>query len=106
MEIRKLKDYTKGWFVGPFEPSLYSTEAVEVAVKDYKEGDKEVAHHHKKATEITVVIEGSVRMNEVKLTVGDIAVVRPGEVVEFEALTDSKNVVVKLPAVLGDKYTI
>ena len=30
---------------------------VEVAVKRYEKGDKEGAHHHRKATEITVVVE-------------------------------------------------
>jgi hypothetical protein len=35
---------------------------------------------------------------------GDIVVVEPGEVVDFVAITDAVNVVVKVPGALGDKY--
>ena len=104
MEVRKLKDMVRGWFVGNFEPSCFSTEAVEVAVKNYKAGDKEAAHYHKIATEITEILSGKVRMNETELIAGDIAIVYPGENVEFEALEDSSNVVVKIPGALNDKY--
>ena len=104
MEVRKLKDMVRGWFVGNFEPSCFSTEVVEVAVKNYKAGDKEAAHYHKIATEITEILSGKVRMNETELIAGDIAIVYPGEIVEFEALEDSSNVVVKIPGALNDKY--
>lgn len=104
MEVRKLKDMVRGWFVGNFEPSCFSTETVEVAVKNYKAGDKEAAHYHKIATEITEILSGKVRMNETELVAGDIAIVYPGEIVEFEALEDSSNVVVKIPGALNDKY--
>lgn len=97
---------TRGWFVGNFSPTAFSTENAEVAVKSYKAGDKEAAHYHKIATEITVITSGRVRMNKREFAVGDIVVVRPGEVVEFEALENSSNVVVKIPAVLCDKYVI
>ena len=39
MKIYKLKDMTRGWFVGKFIPTAFSTELCEVAVKKYKEGD-------------------------------------------------------------------
>lgn len=41
MLCKKLDDMTRGWFVGNFEPSLYITNDVEVAVKQYKAGDFE-----------------------------------------------------------------
>lgn len=62
MRIANLKDMAKGWFVGNFSPTVYSTENAEVAVKTYKAGDKEQAHYHKIATEITVVQSGEVIM--------------------------------------------
>ena len=49
----------KGWFVGNFEPSLYKTNEVEVAVKRYTVGDKEDAHFHKIATEFTLILNGT-----------------------------------------------
>lgn len=104
MKIHKLDNFTKGWFVGNFSPTLKETKDFEVAVKYYKKGDKEESHHHKIAEEITLVVYGKCRMNDQILEKGDMAVVAPGESAEFEALEDSSNVVVKIPSVKGDKY--
>ncbi len=97
---------TKGWFVGNFEPTLYKTNDVEVAVKEYKAGDFEGKHFHKIATEITVVISGVVLMNGIEYKAGDIIIIEPNEVADFKALTNSKNVVVKLPGANNDKYIV
>ena len=40
MHNAKLQGMVKGWFVGGFEPTLFKTNDVEVAVKEYKKGDK------------------------------------------------------------------
>jgi len=104
MKVFKIKDMTKGWFVGDFEPNAFSTKDCEVAYKEYKKGDKEEKHLHKIATEITLIIKGRVLMNETEYSEGDIILMEPGEATDFEALTDSSNVVVKVPSVRGDKY--
>lgn len=106
MKTARLAEMRKGWFVGNFEPSLYKTNDVEVAVKRYRAGDHEAAHYHKIATELTVVISGTVRMNGVGYTEGDIIVMEPGEITDFEALTDAENVVVKIPGANNDKYIV
>ena len=106
MKTARLDDMVKGWFVGNFEPTLYRTNDVEVAVKRYKPGDYDAAHFHKIATEITVVVSGRVRMNSVEYGAGDIIVMEPGDVTDFEALTDVVNVVVKLPGANNDKYVV
>lgn len=106
MRTGKLDAMTKGWFVGNFEPTLYKTDAVEVAVKQYKAGDHESEHYHKIATELTVIVSGSVRMNGREYTQGDVIVMDPGDVTDFEALTDAVNVVVKLPGASKDKYEV
>lgn len=104
MNSYREEDLIKGWFVGNFDPTCLSTDEVEVALKRYKKGDKEPRHHHRIATEVTFVAEGRVSMNGSVYGKGDIIVVSPGESVEFAALEDSVNVVVKLPCVKGDKY--
>mgnify|MGYP003436937234 FL=1 len=106
MKHAKLNEMTKGWFVGAFNPSAHSTDACEVAVKSYKAGEKESAHYHKIATEITLIVSGKVRMAGREWAEGDIVVLEPGEVTDFEALTDAINVVVKTPAALNDKYLV
>lgn len=104
MKVHSLSEMTRGWFIGPFEPSLLKTEAFECAVKSYLAGQKESAHVHRRATEFTVIVHGRVRMNGNVYEEGAIVEVLPGESTDFEALTDVISFVVKVPAVPGDKY--
>ena len=104
MKTAKLADMTKGWFVGDFLPTLYKTKDVEVAVKVYKAGDYEKTHYHKVATEITVIVSGTVKMNDIRYSEGDIIVTEPGESTDFLAVTDAINTVVKIPGETNDKY--
>ena len=104
MKQDRLDQMVKGWFIGAFQPTAFSTDACEVAVKYYKAGDCEDAHYHKVATEITLILSGSVRMSGKDWHAGDIIVLEPGEVTDFLALTDAVNVVVKTPGASDDKY--
>lgn len=104
MEIFRLDDMVKGWFVGDFSPAALRTAAAEVAVKSYKAGDREDRHLHKIAVEVTVVLNGTVEMCDRRLGPGDIIKLSPGEATAFSAVTDVTTVVVKLPSVTGDKY--
>ena len=104
MRSEKLSDMVGGWFVGAFAPTALDTASCEVAVKSYKAGTKEALHHHRVATEVTLVLSGHVRMAGREWYAGDIIVLEPGEATEFEAITDAINVVVKTPGALDDKY--
>lgn len=106
MIYKCLGEMMKGWFVGDFSPTAYKTDACEVGVKQYSAGEYEASHYHKIATEITVVLEGQVRMMGKIWNAGDIIVLEPGEVTDFEALTDAVNVVVKVPGALNDKFVV
>lgn len=107
MKIAKLTDMTKGWFIGNFEPSLFKTNDVEVAVKTYNQGDYEESHYHKIATEYTCIISGRVQMNGVEYKAGDIIVMEPGEATDFKCLENgTTNVVVKIPGASNDKYLV
>lgn len=100
----KLSDMVGGWFVGDFYPNILASKDFEVAVKIYKEGDKENWHVHKIGTEITVILDGKVKMSDKIYKDGDIILLEPGNGTSFEALSDVKTVVVKTPSVIGDKY--
>lgn len=106
MNAAKLGDMVKGWFVGGFKPTAFSTEACEVGVKAYKAGDGEAAHYHKIATEITLVLSGTVSMRGQTWSEGDIIVLEPGDITAFEAISDATTVVVKVPGALDDKYVV
>ncbi|MEY4616729.1 MAG: hypothetical protein RJB66_1689 [Pseudomonadota bacterium] len=104
MKNFNLNAMVKGWFIGNFTPAVVRDDRFEVAVKYYQAGDKESAHHHKVAYEITCVAEGKVRMNGKVFVGGDIIYLEPNEVSDFEVLEKTITVVVKAPSVAGDKY--
>lgn len=104
MHVTSLNDMVGGWFVGDFEPSALRSHAAEVAVKNFRAGDREAAHFHKVATELTAIVSGEAELAGRRLVAGDIAVLEPGEVADFRAVTDVVLVAVKLPAVRDDKY--
>jgi len=104
MKVDHLDRMVRGWFVGDFEPTLYPTREVEIAVKHYKSGDHEKLHHHAIATELTVIVAGSARMGGRKIGCGMIVVLEPGEASDFTALTDVTAVAVKVPGAQNDKY--
>lgn len=104
MKKYELNDMVKGWFVGSFSPAAFSTNACEVAVKRYQAGEYEARHHHKVATEITLILEGRVCMNEIEYLAGDIVVIDPLTSTDFRVLEAAITVVVKVPGASNDKY--
>jgi mannose-6-phosphate isomerase-like protein (cupin superfamily) len=104
LERHRLEDFKRGWFVGSFNPTLIPSDAVEVAVKHYKAGEHEESHHHKIATELTLIVSGRVRMSGEEIGPDEIVKIPPGRSTDFTALTDVTTVVVKMPCVSGDKY--
>ncbi len=103
MKLAKLSEFTNGWFLGNFNPSLFKNEDFEVCVKNFKKGDVEAAHFQRVATEVTVVLSGSVRMGDHILQVDDILTIYKDEVCDFEALSDCKVLGIKFPSLPDDK---
>ena len=106
MHSATLTEMVNGWFVGEFSPAAFKTGNCEVAIKHYRKGEREKAHYHKIATEITLILKGRVSMVGQVWETNDIVVLNPCEISSFEALTDTITVVVKVPGALGDKYLV
>ncbi len=106
MRFDRLDRMTGGWFAGDFTPVAFATTDFEIAIKRYRAGDREPWHEHRIATEITVVVEGSVRIAGRTLGPGEIVVLEPGEAADFVALADSVTVCVKSPSAPGDKHVL
>lgn len=104
MKKYSLDNMIGGWFVGNFSPTCYQTKDCEVACKHYKKGDTAQTHVHKIATELTLIANGSVKINGFIYNTGDIIVLEPNEMANFKALEDTITVVVKVPSVSRDKY--
>lgn len=106
METFKLSNMTKGWFVGNFCPSSFKTELFEVAVVSHPKDSKWDVHYHKKATEITLILEGKMKMHDKEFVKGDIFILHPYEIANPCFLEDTKVVVIKTPSVPADKYIV
>ena len=106
MKTYQLKNFTRGWVAGDFEPGVIRTKNFEFAVQYFKAGEKPAKHVHKIAGEISVVVFGEFIMNGRRLTAGDVIYLEPGEPAEFECLKDGATAVVKTPSVIGDKYLV
>lgn len=103
MKITTLSAFTGGWFLGDFEPSLHRQGNFEVCIKRYDQGVREPAHSQIRATEWTAIISGTCRIGQHLLGPDDILEIGPGEIADFEALTDVVLVAVKSPSVPDDK---
>jgi hypothetical protein len=103
MKVVNLAEFTGGWVVGNFDPSLFKNQHVEVAVKHYLKGEIEPEHYQRTATEYTILVSGSCRLGGAILLDGQIAVIEPLEPASFEALTDCSLVAIKSPSIPEDK---
>jgi hypothetical protein len=103
MKILSIKDFSNGWIIGDFEPSLHRTQDFEVALKSFRKLEKEPNHFQRIATEASLVVSGHIRMGAHHLKSGDILVVEPGEPCDFEALEDSTVIAIKWPSLPDDK---
>lgn len=104
MQHFELKNFTKGWFIGDFTPTLLNTKDFEVSIKHYRAWDFESAHYHAIAQEFTIATSGVFKMNGREFRKDDIILLDPGEIGEFECIEDGTTVVVKTPSVKNDKY--
>lgn len=104
MEKFRLDNFTRGWLVGDFEPSIIKTEQFEFGVKKYKAGDEEDKHYHRVAKELSVAISGKFEMNGEILEEGDAVLLNPGEEAKFKCLESGYNAVIKVPSVKNDKF--
>jgi quercetin dioxygenase-like cupin family protein len=106
MIISKLENYTRGWFIGDFFPSILRTKDFEVGILKHKKGEKWAAHYHSIATEYNVLLEGSMYVCNVELKAGDVFIIEPNEVADPVFHEDCTIVCVKIPSAIGDKHLV
>ncbi len=96
---------TRGWMVGQFEPHVYQKD-YELGFKYYQQGDYEQSHCHLKSEEVTIILLGSVKMNDNIYQEGDIVVQEQGEYTDFECLSERAITAVYRPdgSFPQDKY--
>jgi hypothetical protein len=106
MKITKFSDYKGGWFVGDFEPTAFRTKDFEVCYKHHKKSELWETHYHKVGTEINLLIEGKMIIQNTYLEAGDVFIIYPYEVADPVFLTDCTVLIVKTPSNVDDKFII
>ncbi len=106
MEIYKIEDFTRGWFIGNFTPSVLNSELFEIGLLSHKKGERWPIHFHKIATEYNLLISGMMTIQGKNIIPGDIFILRPGEIADPDFLEDCKIVVIKVPSIPSDKFEI
>lgn len=106
IEKHHINDFTGGWFIGDFEPSLLKTKDFEVSIKLHPKGEVWDKHFHKVATEYNYVVSGKVEIDGETYQPGDIFIIYPDFVVDPNFIEDCTIVCVKAPSAKGDKYVV
>ena len=101
-----IEDMIGGWFIGNFTPSVIRTKDFEVSYKFHPKGEDWAKHYHKVATEVTFLIRGRLKINDIIYFAGDIWIQEPNEIADPEFLEDCELIAVKIPSVMGDKYEV
>ena len=103
MQTLFLKSFKDGWVVGDFVPSIVTTNEIELAIKTFSTGDVESQHYQMTVTEASIVVSGRVRIGNQTLSPGEILIVEPREIADFECLEDAVVVAIKWPSLPSDK---
>lgn len=103
MKIFKLDDMKAGWFVGNFSPTAYQTELFEVCYRIHPKDERWDIHYHTQVTEVNLLINGHMKLQNKILMTGDIFVLDPYEIADPEFITDCSIICIKYPGIVGDK---
>lgn len=106
MEVSRIEDYFRGWFIGDFEPSLLRTKDFEVGVLTHRKDEVWPAHYHKESIEYNVLISGKMIIRGKELNSGDVFAFQKGEIADPIFLEDCTLVVVKVPSIPSDKFEV
>lgn len=106
MDIFKLIDMKKGWFIGDFEPTTFKTDNFEVSYRIHPKGEKWDTHFHKIGTEINLLIRGKMKICDKILNSGDIFIIHPFEISSPEFYEDCEIVCIKTPSLTNDKFIV
>lgn len=106
MNVTKIADYVRGWFIGNFEPSVLKTDHFEVGLLTHKKGEYWASHYHKESVEYNVLVSGKMIIQEKELNSGDVFVFEKGEIADPVFLEDCIVVCVKVPSIPSDKFEV
>jgi dTDP-glucose pyrophosphorylase/mannose-6-phosphate isomerase-like protein (cupin superfamily) len=105
-QVWNLCDFTRGWFIGDFLPSILRTQEYEVALLTHPKNEKWDYHYHKEAEEINFLVEGEMTVNNRMIREGEVFRIPRNQLTCPHFLKDCKVLCIKVPSVVGDKYSV
>jgi hypothetical protein len=99
-------DYTRGWMIGDFAPSIIRTPWFEVGILTHKMGEKHGFHYHKVGCEINLLLKGKMVVNGIVIFATQIFVFEPNQISCPVFLEDCVVLCIKIPSKTDDKYVI
>lgn len=102
----RIENFTRGWFIGDFEPSVEKNKNVEVGYMTYSKNERVDYHYHEHCREINLLIKGTINNAGVIINEGDIFIFEPFSVAIPIFLEDSIIVVFKDKCSNNDKVIL
>jgi quercetin dioxygenase-like cupin family protein len=106
MKLFRISDFTGGWIIGDFSPSILKTSAFEIGLLNLKKNEVWPSHYHQYCTEYNVLVNGRMVINDFLVMPGDVFILEAGEVAKSHFLDDCTILVVKIPSISGDKVLV
>lgn len=72
VKVDNIYNYTRGWFIGNFEPSILKNSGVELGYLSFKKGEQIDYHYHEHCKEINLLVKGKMIVNNKVINEGDI----------------------------------
>ena len=101
-----LCDYTRGWLIGNFIPSIEKNMDYEVGYLRHTKNSFWSYHYHKVATEINILVKGKMIINNITYEQNDIFIINKNVISCPIFLDDCEIICIKNPSIPGDKYII
>lgn len=99
MKIFDIKFFEKGWFIGNFKPSLFSTEDFEIAHHFHKKGFVGEQHYHTESTEYNYIVTGKAYVNGEIISSGHGWIYEEREISDVIFLEDTNLIIIRCPSV-------
>lgn len=104
-EDLNLSEFTGGWLVGNFEPSIFKRKNIEVGVKQLKQGFIDEEHWHEKSVEYNFILSGRIRIETgQELKAGETFVYKKKELSKCHVIEDTIILVIRDGSHANDKF--
>lgn len=99
-------EFTRGWFIGNFHPSLYKTKDFEIGLLIHKAAESWDYHYHIEAEETNLLLKGRMKINEKTIEAGSVFRFPKKQIACPIFLEDCHIICIKEPSIPGDKYCL